>query len=216
MRSPIPPDALPCTNRTIHIIERQNARRGIIAPLIDLMNGHAATGAASMIQQRIHKRLDARQSDLTIIALQEGADASGADVAAQGKRACHAFADEPAHRHGGAAGDADDVVAIAVGRGVGERGGVGPVAEELHHALRAVVLDCGERAEAGAAAVDAQGGGEGGEEEEGGEGCGGGEEGGEHCEGWGWIGWVGEGIGLGEREGRWFVLGSRVRNVGNV
>lgn len=184
MRGPIPADALTGTSRLIDIIEREDAGGRIIAALIDLVDGHAATGAAPVVQQGVHQQLDRRQIDRAGIALQERAHPARPDVAAQREGPRHALAHEAAHRHGRAAGYADDVLARAVGRVARQRGGVGPVPQELHHPLRPVVLDCGERAEAGAAAVDAQGGGEGGEEKEGGEGGGGGgDEGGQHCEG---------------------------------
>lgn len=80
--------------------------------------------------------------------------------------------------------DADDVVAAVVDGGVGEGGFPDGVAEDLIDSVAVGVFPAGEVAEAGAAAIDAEGGGGRWVEEwkeQGGEG----EEGGMHC----WVGW---------------------------
>ena len=131
-----------------------------------------------MLQQRVrqppHRAQIQRRPGLQV--LRKHADAALADAPAETKGAADAGVggaaagrdargDAAADGDGLGLRDADDVVAVVVGGRVGV--GVGPdgVAEGLDDGFGGLVVPAGAGAEAGAAAVDAEGCGGGGEEE---------------------------------------------------
>ena len=179
-RRPGPGHATPIAKRVRHIIKRQNPITGIIAPLRNKVDGHAPTRTTPMLQQRVrqspHRAQIQRRAGLQV--LRKHADAAFADTAAETEGAADAGVgggtvaagrdariDAAADGDGLGLRDADDVVAVVVGGRVGV--GVGPdgVAEGLDDGFGGLVVPGGAGAEAGAAAIDAEGCGGGGEEE---------------------------------------------------
>ena len=183
LRRPRPRHAAPIAKGVLHIIKRQNPIAGIITPLRNKIDRHAPTRTAPMLQQRVrqspHRAQIQRRAGLQV--LRKHADAALADAAAEAKGAadagvgggtavgtaarCDARCDAAADGDGLGLRDADDVVAVVVGGRVGV--GVGPdgVAEGLDDGFGGFVVPGGAGAEAGTAAVDAEGCGGGGKEE---------------------------------------------------
>lgn len=171
------------TVRILHIIERQNPIARIIAPLSHVIDRHAPTSAAPMLQQRIRQRANRTQIDRRARrhVLRKYADAAFADFAAKAECAARAdgagwatlgasaggdaYGDGATNGNGLGLRDADYVVAVAVGGGAGV--GVGPdgVAKGLNDCFGGFVIPGGAGAEAGAAAIDSEGDGGGIEEE---------------------------------------------------
>ena len=162
--------------RVGHVVKGQDAVRGIVAPLVDKVDGHATACGAAVLQQGVREPADRAKVDrrARCHVLREDADSALVDVAAQADAgACGtliaARGDGPADGDGLGLGNADDVVAVSVGGGVGV--GVGPdgVTEALGDRFRGLVVEAGAITEAGAPAVNAEGGG--GRSEEEGEGA---------------------------------------------
>ena len=160
------------TIRIRDIVERQNSIIRIIASIVHIMNRHAPTCRATVLQQRIRQSPDGSQIQSRTRGhfLGEDADAALVDSTTQCKRcterssgrgttltstaglstSCDADTDRLAFR------DADDVVAIREGRGVIVCGAPESVSETLSDAFGAGVVPACEGAEAGAAAVDSK------------------------------------------------------------
>ena len=140
-------DALSGASRFINIIEGQDTRSGIIAALIREVNGHAAASPASVLEKLVHQRLDLVESEVAVIALEEGADASAADVAAKGEGSSDGFAHRSSNGHRNRAANADDVFACAVYCAAWQGAGVCAITEELHDTCFPIVLYGGKRTE---------------------------------------------------------------------
>ena len=108
-------NALSRASGLVHIVECQDARSGIIAALICEVNRHATTGTASVLEKFIHQGFDLVEREVAVIALEEGTDASAADVAPERECAGDGLAHESADGHGDGAANADDMLACAVG-----------------------------------------------------------------------------------------------------
>lgn len=143
-----------------------------------------------MLQQRIHQWPNIPQRQFAIIALREHTDPTGVQGASQGEGPCGGLSALGLLSAGARQGDglfardADNVVAAVVDGRIGESRFPDGVAQDLVDGVAVGIFPAGEVAEAGAAAVDAEGGGGDGVEEwkkEGGKD----EEGGMHC----WVGW---------------------------
>ena len=84
--------ATPIAERVRHIIERQNAIAGIIAPLRNIIDGYAPARTAPMLQQRVrqspHRAQIQRRAGLQV--LRKHADAAFADAAAETEGAADA------------------------------------------------------------------------------------------------------------------------------
>jgi len=141
--------------------------------LLNIMNRHTPTSATPMHQHLIRQRPDVPQRHHSTIlhVLRKQADTTTTNIARQPERGAllifpayniNAFGELIGKSDRLELGDADDVVAVAVGGGVWFGRVPDGVAEDLGDAFARFVFEGGDSAHSRAAAVDAEGGGAGG------------------------------------------------------
>lgn len=185
-RSAITGNTIPIAEWILYIVERQIPILRTIAPI----DRRTPTRLTLMLQHLIRQRLDLRKCQVgaSLQVIWKRANASGADcdvefvIPAGGLASAgciNTLADVGADGDGFGRGDADYVLALGVRGRQGFGGGVDGVAEDLDDGFGILVFESGEGTEAGAAAVESEGGdggddaGDTGDGEERSEGCGG-------------------------------------------
>lgn len=147
------------TVRVADVVGSQDARRRVVAVLVDEVDGDRAAGAASMLAQGVYQLLNLSQVEGSTLG--EEADTTSAEGSLGGEAdlAADAINLGPGASTNGDLGlgtDADDVVTAVVGGAVVLVRGSEDVVPKLHDVRAGVVLDRGERAEARSTTVDAQ------------------------------------------------------------